>query len=440
VQFSLSLIYPAALVGFVSEENTAVTWSVLGRALQASPWPTFLQTDAAAREGVKRRVSNGLLLQTVFIILISVAAIVTPLGLYQVVEPGDEELEAFQYANDNSSFGYGTPERLAAPFTRSCRPMDPCPGSWMNQTCVGRRCTSTYGRSIPDAWTSTLRDGASRMSQSVSSIFDIQWRNQINSSDSYSEKGWYLRSGYRQIDILILNPGLHLVDGLIVDAQNGGIGFRNHTVPAPAHQHGSTWSEDILFIEPDAQCVNLNVTFDFRLTQFDTTQLRVRDTALTDHGGFSALSRTSPDLSIPNMGNGQGPLDLRERAYKAAWYNNFLTLAYFNATENKPNNITRLDVTPGMQYRSNSSESSINNTRVCMNSSTNPYSLEYQAIRSTMYFADYLDLGAWTSAVKSSEPDPTQNPHGVDWEDFSRLCTCSPPLPYPYKPSMAADP
>jgi hypothetical protein len=124
------------------------------------------------------------------------------------------------------------------------------------------------------------------------------------------------------------------------------------------------------------------------------------------------------------MGNGQGPLDLRERAYKAAWYNNFLTLAYFNATENKPNNITRLDVTPGMAYRSNGSESSVNNTRVCMNSSTNAYSLEYQAIRSTMYFGDYLDLGAWTSAVNHSEPNPNPNPHGVDWEDFSRLCMC----------------
>lgn len=410
------------MIGFVNEENTAVTWSVLGRALQASPWPTFLQTDTAAREGVKRRVSNGLLLQTTIILLISVAAIVTPIGLYQVVEPGGEQLEAFRYVEDDSSFGYGTPDRLAAPFMRGCA-NEPCPGSWMNQTCVmmgaQRRCNGTvYGRDIPDAWKSTLRDGANRMNQSVSSIFDIQWRSQTNVSDPFGEWGWYLESGYRQIGILILDPGIHLVDGLIVDAQNGGIGFRNHTVPAPLHEHGSTWSEDILFIEPDTQCVDLNITFDFELTEFDTTRLRPWNTALTDRGGFSGLSRTSPDLSIPNMGNGQGPLDLRERAYKAAWYNNFLTLAYFNATEKKPGNITRLDVTPGMAFQSDTSPDLPGEVQI---SGTNFYGIEYQSIRSTLWFGDYLRLNG-----SEDRSNSTINPHNVNWEDFYHLCTCRP--------------
>ena len=419
----LSLIFPAVLVGFVSEENTAVTWSVLGRSLQASPWPTILQTDAAARHGVRRIVSNGLMLQTAIVLLVSVAAIVTPLGLYQTVEPDGQELDAFQFVQDDSPFGYGTPLRLAGPFTRSCGE-EPCPGSWMNQTCVQQglleKCTDVvYGRSIPDAWRSAFSDGASQVNQSVSSIFDIQWRSRLNASDAFGVQGWYLKSGYRQIDILILDPGIQLVDGLIVDAKNGGIGFRNHTVPLPEHEYGSTWSEDILFVEPDSQCVDLNITLDFILSQNNTSRLTPRELTLTDRGGFSALSRTSPNLTISEHGNGQGPLDLRERAYKAAWANNFLTLAYFNATGPDPDNITRFDVTPGMVFRSDDSSAAAVNSTAVVNS-TNVFSIEYQAIRTTLDFGNYLQLPGTSSSRNASS---TENPFGISKEHFNLVCT-----------------
>ncbi|KAG7287153.1 hypothetical protein NEMBOFW57_006658 [Staphylotrichum longicolle] len=359
LQTLLALIFPAALVGFVGEENTAVTWSVLGRALQSSPWPSVLQTDAAARHGVLRRVSNGLLLQTAIVLLVSVAAIVTPLGLYQAVEPGGQQLEAFQFLRDDSSFGFGTPDRMAGPFSRSCG-NNPCPGSWKNETCVQQglleRCTVAYGRVIPDDWRTTLRKGASAVGRSVSSIFDVQWRSQVNATDGLGSLGWYLKSGYRQMGILILDPTIQLVDGLIVDAQNGGIGFRNHTVPLPVHEYGSIWSEDILFVEPEAQCVDLNVTFDFELPQRNDGRLSAGNLTLTDRGGFSKLSRTSPNLTISDEGNGQGAIDLKDRAYKAAWANNFLTLAYFNLTDPDSTNITRLDVAPGMGFRGSSAE------------------------------------------------------------------------------------
>lgn len=178
MQVLLALIFPAILIGFVGEENTVVTWSVLGRALQSSLWPTLLQTDAAARHGVRRRVSNSLLLQTAILVLVSVAAIVTPLGLYQAVEPADgPQLEEFRFVRDDSPFGYGMPLRIAAPFTRNCG-REACPGSSVNRTYVQEglleRCTDVvYDRSIPDNWRSMLGDGANRVSRSVSSIFDI---------------------------------------------------------------------------------------------------------------------------------------------------------------------------------------------------------------------------------------------------------------------------
>jgi len=424
VQILLSLIFPAALVGFVGEENTAVTWSVLGRSLQSSPWPTLLQTDAAARHGVLRRVSNGLLLQTAIVLLISVAAIVTPLGLYQTVEPDGQELEAFQFLRDDSPFGFGTPDRTPGPFSRSCGG-NPCPGSWKNETCVqqglAQNCTDVvYGRAIPDDWRTTLRKGASQVGRSVSSIFDVQWRSQVNASDDFGALGWYLKSGYRQIGILILDPTIQLVDGLIVDAQNGGIGFRNHTVPVPAHEYGSTWSEDILFVEPETQCVDLNVTFDFYLSQNGTSRLGARGLTLKDRGGFSKLSRTSPDLTASEQGNGQGDIDLRERAYKAAWANNFLTLAYYNATDPDETNITRFDVTPGMEFRGASETAVVNSS-----SSNTSFIIDYQSLRSSLYFGDYLHAPPTPDSRNESSPD---NPFGISIAHFRRLCTRRQPL------------
>lgn len=63
----------------------------------------------------------------------------------------------------------------------------------------------------------------------------------------------------------------------------------------------------------------------------------MKELVLTDHGGFSKLSRPGPDLTI--FVYGQGDLDLKERTHKAAWLNNFLSLAYFNATGPDPTNI-----------------------------------------------------------------------------------------------------
>lgn len=87
-----------------------------------------------------------------------------------------------------------------------------------------------------------------------------------NASDAAGALGWYFKSAYHQISILILDETVQVVDGLIVDARNGGIGFRNRITPLPTHEYRSTLTEDILFVEPETQCVDLNVTFDFDLS------------------------------------------------------------------------------------------------------------------------------------------------------------------------------
>lgn len=151
----------------------------------------------------------------------------------------------------------------------------------------------------------------------------------------------------------------------------------------------------------------------------NTSRLTIADLALTDRGGFSELPKKSPDLAISEYGNGSGPLDLRERAYKAAWANNFLTLTYFNATDSDPTNITRWDVAPGMVFRSNSSDAGVNGSR-------SNFAIEYQAIRSSLYFGEYLKLPSNPPRNASASTD---NPFGISVAHFNLVCMRTPAPP-----------
>ncbi|KAL2267394.1 hypothetical protein VTJ83DRAFT_4671 [Remersonia thermophila] len=427
LQTLLSIAFPAALVSVITSNQSAATWSVLGRALHASPWPTLLQTDSAARRGVRGLVSNVLLLQTATVFLVSIASIVTPLGLYEAVEPAPRaDPVAFAYVRDATPFGLASSARLggAAPFTRACGD-EACPGSWANRTCVTQgsleKCTAVvYGRRIPRVWYQEFAAGARTVGETVASIFDVQWRAQSNASDALGEDGWYVRSECRQTGVLVLERGLQLVDGLVVDAGEGGggIGFRNHTAPAqPGLQYGATWDEDTLFVEPEVRCANLNVTLDFVLWQNSTSRLAPRDLVLTDRGGFSRLARDKPDLSFDAaQGNGQGPIDLRARAWRAAWEANYLTLAYFNATDLNDDEavVKRLDVTPGMHFKSSSSAARVENFG---RTDSAAFSVEYQAIRTALDFGEYLDLPSQPAPDASS----SGNPFGITKAHFHRI-------------------
>ena len=46
---------------------------------------------------------------------------------------------------------------------------------------------------------------------------------------------------YRQLTIVLLNDNLAVVEGLVVVTTNGGIGFRNYTVPAEDLEYGAYW-------------------------------------------------------------------------------------------------------------------------------------------------------------------------------------------------------
>jgi hypothetical protein len=293
--------------------------------------------------------------RTFMLVLIAVAAIVTPLGLYEGIEPGgDPAPQTFHYIQDLSTFGFGTPPRTneTGVWARICGFNLPyvCPNSpnklFEFENVTGRYISTGddgwYDSRIPQRVVEVFDSGLVNFGPSVSGPWDIQYRSYSKSALDTDGKGIpidngttpYTKGEFRPLSSLILSDDIVPIEGLIVDMKNGGIGFRNHSAPT-WQPYGSTWTEDILFIEPETVCVNTNLTLDFKVPANTTENLgagswsSVFGLVLTDHGGFVNLNQTYP-FWVP--GDTQADPMMWYRAYKAAWLSNALTMAWMNVT------------------------------------------------------------------------------------------------------------
>lgn len=192
----------------------------------------------------------------------------------------------------------------------------------------------TLNTTIPSILQQIYKSGT-RSGSSIANYFDIQWRQFAQSSRNFNNASvdTNLTVGvYRNVQSVLLNNEIQAVEGLIVDTQVGRIGFRNHTVPLGL-AHGASWSEDILFLEPETVCVDTNLTLDY---SHDSSNVVYPDSDfhITDHGGFVNLpSVLNNDTAVPDWPNNtQETLDLHARAYWAALMFNFRTALYFNIT------------------------------------------------------------------------------------------------------------
>jgi hypothetical protein len=315
--------------------------TVLAGELYASYWPSLLRSDSKASVGVPRSVKAGSLFRKLTMGILSVASVVTPLGLYDEVLPSTSiSQQPFGYTADNSTMGQGTAPRSNLSFNRICGGQSS--GILSNQSTVISACPGSppfaTNSSIPQDIFDVFQSGLANLSPTVSGPWDIQWRSyNIFSKPTVNSGQSYVVGSYRPMEVMALNNAIQPVEGLIVDTVNGGIGFRNHTTPSPLAL-GSTWSEDLLFLEPSTVCVDLNLTLDFTLTQSkassylanDETGIQVGAVVLTDRGGFANLNQTFP--GYVNLPDPQEDLDLEGRAYVAAWLNNAYTMAYLNVT------------------------------------------------------------------------------------------------------------
>lgn len=296
------------------------------------------------------------------LVLIALAAIVTPLGLYEgLVGRTEPTSQAFHYIKDPSTFGLGTPPRTAASGTwsRICGYASPyvCPNS-PNKLTEFENATGSFVQSdyydskIPWKVVNVLESGLSHFEPSVSSAFDIQYRSYVQSEIDNDGRGIpidngtipYTKGTYQPLSTQVLGDSYMTVEGLILDMKNGGIGFRKHSAPSP-RTYGSSWSEDLLFTSPDTVCVDTNLTLDFIIpaTMLESSAAgfgtgEAFRLNLTDRGGFVDINQTYPEWE---RGDTQQNPELWLRAYKAAWLNNALSMAFMNVT-NISNDTTQL--------------------------------------------------------------------------------------------------
>lgn len=274
-------------------------------------------------------------------VLIAITAVVTPLGLYEVVGPeANPKQTEFLYIKDTSTFGTETPVRSPLGFSRLCGNLIPiaCPSSGndvtdlSNKTVFSSNVEGDYSTKIPSNVTDFFSSGSRSLSRTVSSIFDIQWRQYSATSQKDVDHGnLYLVGDYIQLDTLLPGDDLKVVEGLVVDLQHGGIGFRNHTVPADARL-GAVWSEDILFVEPVTKCADTNLTLDFTVSNTSTLRDPTNPT-IVDRGGFVSLNRTNPTSEYDSADfDAQKDPWLDYRAYGTAWAFDAYTAVYLNVT------------------------------------------------------------------------------------------------------------
>jgi hypothetical protein len=280
------------------------------------------------------------------LLFLGVVSSVTPLGLSSSVASTSQQAVQFQYTPDNSPIGEATTSHQDYATNRLCG-FDSrvnCPGSaegydtfqnstgWYGiPTTPDAYISSTIASNITEAFTSaTGGDG-----NTISSVFDIQYRNFIqynnatepsaNESEPWIDQGRPRTQGQFQFyQSLILENRYLAVEGVVLDLISGGIGFRNHTLP-PSSDTGFAWEEELLWIEPDTSCVDLNVTVDYAISPLGGGM----NARLTDRGGIVNLPE---DYPVVDLSNTQDNPALYDRAWVGAVLTNRNFMIYFNET------------------------------------------------------------------------------------------------------------
>jgi hypothetical protein len=181
---------------------------------------------------------------------------------------------------------------------------------------------------------------------------NIQFRNFFDYNGNGSNSDDWMPVGlFRPMQSLLLENSYRIVEGLVVDADNGGIGLRNHTVPVGLDL-GATWQEDLLWIQPETVCSPNNFTLHFAYGSAQVASYfhgENTQSYLEDNGAFASRNWSIPgprwDIYGPgSLWNVSGPVpDLIQRAYIAAWWNNGFTAQALNLSGN-------LHLSAGDQY------------------------------------------------------------------------------------------
>lgn len=306
----------------------------MNRYISNTIWPHLIRADAVSSRHVSTSTSILTWTSTIAAALLILASVLAPLGLSDKILPGKAELVEFQYVRDPTPWGRVTMPRPNFKFSRYCEVglAINCPGQYqgvyMNETEPGKWISvrtdesSTINITIPRNYTTMFGSATSDQGNTISGMFDIQFRRWAIDRVDIVENGQpYVRGEARHIESLIHQDTILLKEGLIIDmGDKPGIGFRNHTVPTNL-EHGGIWSEDITFIEPITQCADTNLSADLRTETSVETFLEIRTLSLIDRGAFQDLEYS--DLETRPWIDNQ-TLDLFAHAQKAARMHNVL--------------------------------------------------------------------------------------------------------------------
>ena len=266
-----------------------------------------------ATSGVPKRVTALTWLITLASFLIAIASIMTPLGLYEAVVAAGVSRESFAYVRDPGPFGFATPDRSVLGLTRRCGSLNPklCPGSKFPLIQTGNDSIGSidlpwgYDGRIPRERYDYFASGLNHDSDTIAGIWDIEWRSYDYKEDKseipMNNGSRYMTGRYQIFQVTALDEDATIVEGLIVDPSNTGIGFRNHTLP-PNFVTNASWSEDLLFTTPETACVPLNLTLDFTIGNKTNTITPLSNLRITDRGGFASIGQSHhhPDRSLAN--------------------------------------------------------------------------------------------------------------------------------------------
>jgi hypothetical protein len=174
------------MVALMNMNDTAGSWTRVAAHIQGSLWATFLRSDSTTSTSVKMSLRFTSKMGTLSTLFLSLASIITPLGLYESIAAGkgQEDVEFF-YAKDASVFGAGTLPRPAEGLSRLCGGVlgpAACPysgsiiESTRNSTGIVVSDQDVISVDIDPNYMAYLSSGAAANGPMVSSMFDIEYR------------------------------------------------------------------------------------------------------------------------------------------------------------------------------------------------------------------------------------------------------------------------
>lgn len=337
--------------------------SVVNQTISNTIWPHLVRADSVSTRGVARPAIAISWTMSLAALLLVVSSVLAPLGLSEEVVPGEPRSLEFQYVRDTSSWGRITMPRPDMPFTRLCEVglFINCPGQYqgiyMEETepgtfeSVETDDNSTINSTIPANYTEMFYSRTSAPGNTLSGLFDIQYRRWTLDQVDITDKGAvHTKGDYRSLESLVVQDRIVLKEGIIVDmTDTPGIGFRNHTAPVGLDL-GGTWTEDITWLEPVTSCADTNISIDITMNKPIDSFSPEYQYHIVDRGAFTNLNIT--DLQTRPWNDNQ-TLDLAGRAHLAARMYNVLAAIELNLTLPRGPDVERLPrirVPPDLEF------------------------------------------------------------------------------------------